>query len=549
MTDRDQAVRYPVNGDHDRPGQFPAFTEFTVTTDQPADVAAGLVSLGYIWAAIKRGKRLWCTLAVIGLVVGSGVFLKHPPPYKAETSVLLTYGSDENPATAVLDNQAIAESHTVARLAMNEIGDHQSVGSFAASYVVAVVTDRVLLITASAPSSGQAVSRASAIATQFLKLRANLELNAQKVLVQALELEVGPDRQKVASLSSQITRVGAETASSARLAKLNSLHEQKTQASLSLSVLEETIAGDESGGGTLPSVTGSVVLDPAAPLLRSKVKAIALYPAYGLIGGLALGLGIVVIWAVGSDRLRRRDDIARALRAPVKLSVGDIRLGRKFATGKRALHAAEDINIQRIVAHLREAVPPGQERIAIVPVDDHSVAAAALSAVSLAESYALDGREVLLADLASGAPIAALFGNEGAGVRVVKARQAHLLLAAPEPDDFAPRGPFVRSTVMAKRSRFTGEAANALRSADVFVTLATLDPAFGGEHLATWADSAVALVTAGRSSWTRLQSVGEMTRMAGTPLISAVLVGADKSDWSLGLTPDPDALAGIGGLS
>jgi len=84
---------------------------------------------------------------------------------------------------------------------------------------------------------------------------------------------------------------------------------------------------------------------------------------------------------------------------------------------------------------------------------------------------------------------------------------------------------------------------------DVLLTLATLDPAFGGEHLVTWADSAVAVVTAGQSTWTRVQSAADMVRSGGTSLVSAVLVGADKSDWSLGLTQDPDALLGVGGLS
>jgi len=54
------------------------------------------------------------------------------------------------------------------------------------------------------------------------------------------------------------------------------------------------------------------------------------------------------------------------------------------------------------------------------------------------------------------------------------------------------------------------------------------------------------VMTAGRSSSTRIHAVGEMIRLAGTPLISAVLVGADKTDESLGAThtqlplkPDP----------
>jgi hypothetical protein len=40
--------------------------------------------------------------------------------------------------------------------------------------------------------------------------------------------------------------------------------------------------------------------------------------------------------------------------------------------------------------------------------------------------------------------------------------------------------------------------------------------------------------------------VGEMIRLAGTPLVSAVLVDADKSDESIGMLPTPPAPAGSG---
>src|SRR6185437_2248385 len=51
--------------------------------------------------------------------------------------------------------------------------------------------------------------------------------------------------------------------------------------------------------------------------------------------------------------------------------------------------------------------------------------------------------------------------------------------------------------------------------------------------------------TAGMSSATKIHAVGEMIRAAGTALISAVLLGADRSDESLGfatsLTDDLNA--------
>ncbi len=48
----------------------------------------------------------------------------------------------------------------------------------------------------------------------------------------------------------------------------------------------------------------------------------------------------------------------------------------------------------------------------------------------------------------------------------------------------------------------------------------------------------VVVVTAGESSVEKVHSVGEMIRLAGTRLDSVVLIGADKSDESLGV-PDP----------
>ena len=45
------------------------------------------------------------------------------------------------------------------------------------------------------------------------------------------------------------------------------------------------------------------------------------------------------------------------------------------------------------------------------------------------------------------------------------------------------------------------------------------------------------MVTAGESTAEKVLSVGEMIRLAGTRLDSAVLIGADKTDESLGV-PD-----------
>ena len=64
--------------------------------------------------------------------------------------------------------------------------------------------------------------------------------------------------------------------------------------------------------------------------------------------------------------------------------------------------------------------------------------------------------------------------------------------------------------------------------------LTTLSPALGAEHLRSWAARACAVVTAGRSSATKLHAAGEMIRLAELRFDSVILLGADRGDDTLG---------------
>ena len=71
-----------------------------------------------------------------------------------------------------------------------------------------------------------------------------------------------------------------------------------------------------------------------------------------LILGMAVGMGIVVVQTISSERLRRRDDVTRAMGVPVKLSVGPVRLSR-WRPGRHGLAAADHPAVRRITAYLR----------------------------------------------------------------------------------------------------------------------------------------------------------------------------------------------------
>jgi capsular polysaccharide biosynthesis protein len=527
------------------PDRLWTYNEFTADGETAAEVTWRLASLKFITSALRRRAKFWCITAVVGLIVGCGIYLKSPPGYQAATTVWLVPGPYENIDTAANNDQAMAQTRTVAGLAVQQLGLRESGASFLATYQVTPVTERVIDITAKAHSSRQALLNAGAVATAFLKFRAD-EMEAQQAAVLAsLDHQAQQVQQRLNSIDTQIKQIQAQATSSAQQSQLKNLLDEKTQAENSVYQYDQAAFSDRTSNGaaTEAAANASYVLDPPILLVHSRLKPLIYDVGVGLVGGLFLGMIIVVVGALASDRLRRRDDVAQALGAPVRLSVGTA--GRRRWRPVRGGSASEAADVRQIAAHLRRSVPESSRapaRLAVVPVDDLNVPAQAL--VSLAASCAREGKHVVVADLCQGRPAARLLGITDPGVHTVSGHDARLVLAVPERDDLAPVGPLDRGLAAAQRSSFTQAVADACASANLLLALVTVDPSFGGDHLATWATDAIAVVTGGRSSAEKIHGVAELIRLSGTRLVSAVLTGADKTDESLGVISAPETVLG-----
>jgi hypothetical protein len=498
------------------------------------DLATGVTSGGYVRAALKRRVRTWCTAAVVGLIIGMAVYVKFPASYQAWSSVLLANSANMASGAPIADDQAMAESVPVAAAALRMLGSKEPPGNFLGAYTVTVLTDRVLVFTTKADSSDLALKEAGALASAFLAYQAQL-LNTQNDLVNsALQQQIAQAQQHVAALAKQISQVAAQSSSPSQQAELNGLRAEHAQAVSALTEFKQAVATSEASTqeSNTATVKGSEVLNQATLVVQHRKKRLLEYVGAGLVGGLALGMAIVIVGALVSDRLRRRNDIAHALGAPVGLSVGDVRQ-RGLRSGGRGLGLADSPQVRHIVAYLTSTVTAGNRgpaTLAVIPVDDPEIPA--ISVVSLATSLAGRGLRVMLADLCADSPAAKLLGAAKPGIHPVTVRDARLVVLVPDPGDAPPDGPLGGGS---RRVQGSNEF-QAAGEADVLITLAALDPSFGGEYLASWAGGAVAMVTAGRSTATRIRAVGEMARLAGVPLTSGVLVGADKYDESLGVT-------------
>lgn len=535
MNDQDRTATWLAGIDSELTESLWAPDGLTVDdeTAGPGLAGGGLVSLAFIRDALRRAAWLWCATALLGLLIGSGLYLRYPPDHHAQTSVLLVDETNQDPAVEVLTDQSLAESEPVAARVVKELGLQESVASFQAAYTVTADTDTVLTFNVGARSSAAAVQRASALATSYLQYRAEYAQSQEQEQIAQLTAQYNAAQQRLYALDAQINQMPSGQLTSAQKVQLDNLETQQGDQKQIMQYVTGTEAASKTA--TDEMVSGSYVLDSAAPLAYSHLKGVALYVLGGLVIGLAVGMAIVIISALLSSRLRRRDDVAAALGAPVRLSVGRLRLPRRLPVSPWQA-AKRDLDMDRVIAHLQGAVPGssrGPASLAVVAVDDAQTVASAVA--SLARSCAEEGRRVVVADLSSRVVLAQLLGASDPGVHEVSHDGVRLLVAVPELDDVAPIGPLLAGSSAAVSARPDEAVVTACSGADLLLTLVTLDPALGGDHLATWATDAIVTVTAGRSSAEKVHGVGEMIRLAGTRLDSAILIGADRNDESLGI--------------
>ncbi len=530
------------------------------------DAGIGLAGLGFIRATLRRRVRVWGVLTLAGLLAGSLYLVVRPPAHEATVTLMLAGPPTAVEGVTIADDQAYVQSVTVADQALRRLKLNESPTTFLHHYSAAVVTNSVLQVTVRAATTAEAVSQANALAAAFLSFQANMLAGQDQVVSAAADQQIAQAQQNVNSLTSQISSLSAMPATPARTAELKKLRNEQTQAASTFAALSTTLPTDAAANEATNDgvIAGSKGLSGAVPVPWSLAKYLALYAGGGLIAGLAIGLAIVIITALVSDRLRRRDEIARVLGAPVRLSTGPIpptggqmphsrwrqalsRWGMPLSRWGQALSRwgiplsrwqprplgldlAGNADVQQVVGYLRHIVrhssglPAG---VALVPVDDTEIPAVCLT--SLALSCAQTGLRVVLVDLCPGTPAGRLLGVTEPGVRSVTAEGAEIVVSIPHADDIRPAGPLSQAGGLVPKSLRV-----ACSAADVLLTLAYLDPAVGGEYLSGWATSVVAAVTAGRSSAERISAVGEMIRQSGIEKVSAVLLGSDKYDESFG---------------
>jgi capsular polysaccharide biosynthesis protein len=491
----------------------------------------------YLRKALRRGWRVWLSFAVLGAYAGLAVLALLPPSSTATVTLLMAHPAALDATSASGTDVSLLASREVAVRAVRDLGTGMSPDAFQSTVSAEAVTNEILKISVSAADNQTAVARANAVTKEYLAFRSDQLRSLSSGLISGYA-------SRIAAMQKQISTLNQEygTVSQQGLAGQTRAAEILTQrAELNSQVTSMQQASEDSSLQTDAAISSTHVVDSARAVRPSIKRALVLDLGSGVLGGGALGAGLVLFRALTSERLRRRQDVALALSAPVRFSVtspGPAK-GRSRRVTQRLLGRApwRRRDLEALVYGLGSAILPGGLRpelatpggtpaphaasVGVAAVGGNAeVAAAIITAV--ASHLRVYGLSVFLVDLSA----------TGALVRRMPRADASSV--------FRPTGvPGIAIGPDGTRAVSALPVGHPLREswegADVVIALVEVDPGLDVENLRSWVDQVIPLVTAGASTAELLETTAELLRAAGLAVPFAMMVGADDSDQSLGL--------------
>ncbi|MFI1422622.1 Wzz/FepE/Etk N-terminal domain-containing protein [Streptomyces sp. NPDC020731] len=288
----------------------------TTSATSESSAAAPLLDLQALVVAVRRRRRLWCSMALLGLLVGTAVAVLLPPPPTAVTKVLVAHQQDQpsDPGTLIRTDAALLHTTRIADKALRSLGSPEKPEDFMEDYEGVGLTNNLLQITATGDSDAEAVARAEALADAFVadhvrRIREAANADA-KTLLEQRDLM----RDELAEVNKAIGD-GAPESGPKAAADLESLFARRAELTSRITDFGQRAA--EARIGTPQLIAGTQIVDAPHAVRHSLPRTAATDAAIGLLLGLALGLAVASVTAVVADRPVLRREIAAHLGASV----------------------------------------------------------------------------------------------------------------------------------------------------------------------------------------------------------------------------------------
>ncbi|MGW1375816.1 Wzz/FepE/Etk N-terminal domain-containing protein [Streptomyces sp. NPDC002446] len=287
----------------------------TRTTAEPS-AAAPLLDLHALVVAVRRRRRLWCSMALLGLLVGAAVAVLLVPPPTAVTKVLVAHQEDQpnDTGTLIRTDVELLGTTRIAGEALRSLKSPENPEDFMRDYRGTGLTNNLLQIEVTGHSDTEAVARAEAVADAFVADHVKRMREAAKAEAKALLDQRDRMRNELARTNKAIGDRSPESDPKAS-ASIESLFARRAE--LNSRIADFAQRAEEARIGTPKLITGTQIVDAPRAVRHSLPRAAATHAAIGLVLGLVLGLAVAAVGAVVADRPVLRREIAANLGASV----------------------------------------------------------------------------------------------------------------------------------------------------------------------------------------------------------------------------------------
>ncbi|MER5227256.1 Wzz/FepE/Etk N-terminal domain-containing protein [Streptomyces flaveus] len=457
----------------------------TTSTTSESSAATPLFDLQALVVAVRRRRRLWCSMALLGLLAGVAVAVLLPPPPSAVTKVLVAHREDQpnDTGTLIRTDVELLGTTRIAEKALQSVKSSESPEDFMKDYRGAGLTNNLLQITVAGDSDAEAVARARALADAFVadhvrRMRQTAEAEAKALLDQRDRMQ-----DELAQVNKDIGERSPETESDPQAsASIESLFSRRAE--LTSRIADFNQRAEEARVGTPKVIANTQIVDAPRAVRHSLPKAAVTNAAIGLVVGLVVGLALAAVRTVVADRPVLRRDIAANLGASVIAELPR-RSGKLWQ--RRRTRAARE----RLTAHLARTVRGSAEPVSLLELG--CARGTSVIALNLARALVAEGPVVII----DGLP----------GPQLAKRRQK-------------PGDPTVVS----------GERAAAVSHQERRIGVGSVAPGTAWTDLQYLGTQTVLVVRAGHGSAAWLHTVARQLADQRIPVIGVVLIDPDPRD-------------------
>ncbi|MFI7413139.1 Wzz/FepE/Etk N-terminal domain-containing protein [Streptomyces sp. NPDC049627] len=368
-----------------------------MTTNETAESSASvpLLDLQALVVAVRRRRRLWCSLALLGLLAGGAVAVLLPPAPAAVTKVLVAHKEDQpnDTGTLIRTDVALLQTTRIADKALKSLDSSEKPEDFMRDYRGTGVTNNLLQIDVTGDSDAEAVARAKALADAFVADHVRRMRETAKAETQALLDQRDRMRKELAEVNEAIGDGPPQSGPEAS-ASMESLFARRAE--LTSRVADFDQRAEEARMGTPQLIAGTQIVDAPRAVRHSLPKAAVTDAGIGLVLGLVLGLALAAVGAVVADRPVLRREIAAHLGASV---IAELPRTPRRPAGlwqRRRTRAARE----RLTTTLARAVRGSAEPVSLLELG--CARSTSVIALNVARSLAAEGPVVVVDGLPGG---------------------------------------------------------------------------------------------------------------------------------------------------